>query len=60
VSDAIQQIEDRLKEAGIIDGISNTIKLPVENYSEGGAKTQEYICVNQKGIYELIFSSRKK
>jgi prophage antirepressor-like protein len=57
---AVQQAEDRLKEAGIIDGISNTIKLPVENYTGKGAKTQEFVCVNETGLYELIFASRKK
>ena len=57
---AVQQAEDRLKEAVVVSGISNTIKLPVENYTGKGAKTQEYVCVNETGLYELIFASRKK
>ena len=57
---AAAQAEERLKEAGIYDPISNRVKLPVENYTGKDAKTQEFVCVNETGLYELIFASRKK
>jgi prophage antirepressor-like protein len=57
---AVQQAEDRLKEAGICDGISNTITLPVDPAKPKSRKTQEFVCVNETGLYELIFASRKK
>ena len=60
VAQAVQQAEERLKEAGVFDLFSKYIKCPVENYVGRGAKTQEYICVNETGLYELIFASRKK
>jgi prophage antirepressor-like protein len=77
VSQAVEQAEDRLKEAGVSDGISNTITLPAVNDSicdvvskyitlpvdpvkPKARKTQEFVCVNETGLYELIFASRKQ
>jgi len=57
---AVQQMEARLKEAGICDLFSKDITLPSKSDSPKARKTQEMVCVNELGLYELIFASRKK
>ena len=57
---AVEQVEARLRGAGICDGISNTLTLPAKSDSPKSRKTQDMLCVNELGLYELIFASRKK
>jgi len=57
---AVQQMEARLKEAGICDLFSKDITLPSKSDSPKARKTQDMVCVNELGLYELIFASRKK
>jgi len=57
---AVQQAEARLKEAEVCDPISKRITLPAKSDSPKSRKTQEMACVNELGLYELIFASRKK
>jgi prophage antirepressor-like protein len=57
---AVAQAEERLKEAGVCDPFSKRVTLPVDPAKPKARKTQEYICVNETGLYELIFASRKQ
>jgi prophage antirepressor-like protein len=57
---AVQQAEDRLKEAGVCDPISNRVTLPVDPAKSKARKTQEFVCVNEAGLNLLIMRSRKK
>ncbi|WP_201340227.1 BRO-N domain-containing protein [Isorropodon fossajaponicum symbiont] len=52
--DAIKQVESRLKEAGLKGVVSNDTLLK----TTGGKQT--LITINEQGLYELIFTSRKK
>jgi prophage antirepressor-like protein len=52
--DAIKQVESRLKEAGLKGVVSNDTLLK----TIGGKQT--LITINEQGLYELIFASRKK
>ena len=59
-SQAVQQMEARLKEAGICDPFSKRITLPSQSDSPKSRKTQDMVCMSELGLYELIFASRKK
>lgn len=52
--DAIKQVESRLKEAGLKGVVSNDTLFK----TTGGKQT--LITINEQGLYELIFASRKK
>jgi prophage antirepressor-like protein len=53
-SKAVEQIEKRLKEADIKDTISNRTLVQT-----AGGK-QKMLTINEQGLYELVFASRKK
>jgi len=53
--DAIKQVESRLKEAGLDGVVSNDTIL-----KDRMGRKQTLITINEQGLYELIFASRKK
>ena len=59
-SQAVQQIEKRLREAEICDVFSKYITLPISSDNPKARKTQKMLCVSETSLYELIFASRKK
>jgi prophage antirepressor-like protein len=60
VSQAVAQIGERYEKAGICDVFSKYITLPIDPAKPKSRKTQEFVCVNETGLYELIFTSRKE
>jgi prophage antirepressor-like protein len=57
---AVEQAVKRLEDAEICEVISNHITLPVNSDSAKARKTQKMLCLNETGIYEMVFASRKK
>jgi prophage antirepressor-like protein len=57
---ALYEMEARLKAAGVIDAISKGIYVSNGTKSDGRKNGQRMLCVNEYGLNELIFASRKE
>ena len=60
VSDAVEGVQNALREAGVCDVVSNYITLPIDSNKPKSRKTQKFVCVNEAGLNLLIMRSRKK